>query len=186
MLNLRPKWMANWLAAICAHFTRLGKRFSPFWLANPCQHPGSLAINKAAQGATHDVLLFPPMDPRSQGVADLSSRRGLRHVGGHGQASSALQTATLAKSSEEIGRCVIARFQVAESMGLPRRFSTMGAAYCGSEIDRGTSPAARNHPTPRGCALCDHSLNGDRGIPGFTRPVAREGNSVASGIMAAS
>jgi hypothetical protein len=57
------------------------------------------------------------MDPRSKGVADLSSRRGLRHVGGHGQASSSPQTATLPKSSEEIERCVVATFRIVESIG---------------------------------------------------------------------
>ena len=40
------------VGAICAHFTRLGKGFSPFWLANPCLHPGSLTIIKAAQHNT--------------------------------------------------------------------------------------------------------------------------------------
>ena len=44
-------------------------------------------------------------------------RAGLLHVGGHGQASPSPQTATLPKSSEEIERCVIASFRVAESMG---------------------------------------------------------------------
>ena len=59
------------VGAICAHFTRLGKGFSPFWLANPCLHPGSLAINqsRAAQywysknlppEADHDAVPTPP------------------------------------------------------------------------------------------------------------------------------
>jgi hypothetical protein len=47
---------------------------------------------------------------------------GLLHVGGHGQASPSPQTATLPKSSEEIERCVIASFQVAESMGFTGEF----------------------------------------------------------------
>ena len=93
MLNLYPNWMANWLAAICAHFTRLGKRFSPFWLANPCLHPLSLAIVKAAQhntGIAKTCLqkritpfrrrrAFPPAwhrQEQSNGCARLGHHRG--------------------------------------------------------------------------------------------------------------
>ena len=47
---------------------------------------------------------------------------GLLHVGGHGQASPSPQTATLPKSSEEIERCVIASFQIAESIGFKGEF----------------------------------------------------------------
>ena len=46
----------------------------------------------------------------------------LLHVCGHGQASPSPQTATLPKSSEEIERCVIASFRIAESMGFKGDF----------------------------------------------------------------
>ena len=47
---------------------------------------------------------------------------GLRHVGGHGQASPSPQTATLPKSGKQIERCVISTFRIAESMGFKGEF----------------------------------------------------------------
>ena len=46
----------------------------------------------------------------------------LLQVCGHGQASPSPQTATLPKSSEEIERCVISTFQIAESMAFRGEF----------------------------------------------------------------
>ena len=80
--------------------------------------------------------LLSPMDPWTHGSASFTERMkckflarsglviapGSRHVGGHGQASPSPQTATLPKSSEEIERCVIATFRVAESMGFKGDF----------------------------------------------------------------
>ena len=83
--------------------------------------------------------IFFAMDPRSKGVEGLSSRRGLLHVGGHGQASPSPQTATLPKSSEEIERCVIASFRVVESMGFKGEFRQTG----GSAADWRLRTAAR-------------------------------------------
>ena len=60
------------------------------------------------------LVSYGPMFARRRGLVIAP---GLRHVGGHGQASPSPQTATLPKSSEEIERCVIASFRVAESMG---------------------------------------------------------------------
>ena len=69
------------------------------------------------------------MDPSAALTAFLPRNRGrrsrcrlaiasyLRHVDANGQASPSPQIATLPKSSEEIERCVIASFRVAESMG---------------------------------------------------------------------
>ena len=56
-----------------------------------------------------------PMFARRRGLVIAP---GLLHVGGHGQASPSPQTATLPKSSEEIERCVIASFRLAESVGI--------------------------------------------------------------------
>jgi hypothetical protein len=54
---------------------------------------------------------------------------------------------TAGKSGKQIERCVISSFQVAESMGFKGAFRQW-ETFCGSEIERGSSPVVCNPPTP--------------------------------------
>ena len=101
-------------------------------LSQICESSASLEINAPA-GATHGALsvfrygpivvrLGLPMDPRSQGVADLSSRRRCSTLAGMARQAPLPKQRHYRNPARKNERCVIASFRVAESIGFKGEF----------------------------------------------------------------
>lgn len=83
-------------------------------------------------------------------------RRGCVTLAGMAKQVPTPQAATLPKSSDEIERCVISTFQVAESMGFKGEFRQWEHSATHSQIGLRSPDFLRNSGTRRCECLCNH------------------------------